>query len=146
MAVFSTNRKASFNYDIRETFEAGLSLLGWEVKSVKQSKVDLSGSYGIIRGGEVWLVNMDIRPYQPGNISEGTDTSRLRKLLLNKKEIVEMAKKIESDRLSLIPLELYEKGNRIKVKIGLGLPRNRSDKREAIKKKDISRELGKRIK
>jgi SsrA-binding protein len=89
---------------------------------------------------------MDIRPYQPGNISEGTDTSRLRKLLLNKKEIVEMAKKIESDRLSLIPLELYEKGNRIKVKIGLGLPRNRSDKREAIKKKDISRELGKRIK
>jgi SsrA-binding protein len=145
MAAFATNRKALFNYDIRESFEAGIELLGWETKSVKSGRADLSGSYGIIRNGEVWLVNLDIPLYQPNNVSGEPDISRARRALLNKKEIVEILKRTESERLSIVPLELYGKGSRVKVKLGLGFPRRKSDKREAIKKRDISREIGKKI-
>ena len=146
MAIFSTNRKALFNYDIRESLEAGIELLGWEVKSIKNGRVDLSGSYGIIRGNEVWLINLDIPLYQPKNTLDETDTSRTRRLLLNKKEIAEIFRKTESERISIIPLKLYSKNGRIKVNIGLGFPRNKLDKREAIKKRDISREIGQKIK
>lgn len=146
MSAFTTNRKASFNYDIRGSFEAGIELLGWEVKSVRSGKADLSGSYGIIRNGEVWLINLDIPLYQPKNITGEPDTSRARRVLLNKKEIAEILRLTESDRLSVVPLEMYGKGSKIKVKLGLGAPRRKADKREAIKKKDISKEVGKRIK
>ena len=146
MIAFATNRKALFNYDIRESLEAGIELLGWEVKSIKNGRVDLSGSYGIIRGNEVWLINLDIPLYQPKNILGEPDTSRTRRLLLNKKEIAEIFRKTESERVSVIPLKLYSKNGRIKVNIGLGFPRNKSDKREAIKKRDMSREIGQKIK
>jgi len=146
MANFSTNRKAFFNYDIRETLEAGIELLGWEVKSIKNNKGNLMGSYGIIRGGEVWLVNMNIPLFQPNNIVGKPDPLRIRRLLLNRKEIAEIFRKTESERLSIIPIELYCKRGRIKVKLGLGLPRRRVDKREVIKKRDIAKEIGKRVK
>jgi len=146
MANFSTNRKAFFNYDIRETLEAGIELLGWEVKSIKNNKGNLMGSYGIIRGGEVWLVNMNIPLFQPNNIVGKPDPLRIRRLLLNRKEIAEIFRKTESERLSIIPIELYGKRGRIKVKLGLGLPRRRVDKREVIKKRDIAKEIGKRVK
>jgi len=146
MPAFATNRKATFNYDIRETFEAGIELLGWEVKSVKNGRADLSGSYGILRNGEVWLVNLDIPLYQPKNTSGEPDTSRARRVLLNKSEIAEILKRTESERLSIIPLELYGKHGKVKVKLGLGFPRRKSDKREVIKKRDISKEIGQKIK
>ena len=146
MANFSTNRKAFFNYDIRETLEAGIELLGWEVKSIKNNKGNLMGSYGIIRGGEVWLVNMNIPLFQPNNIVGKPDPLRIRRLLLNRKEIAEIFRKTESERLSIIPIELYGKRGRIKVKLGLGLPRRRVDKREVIKKRDVAKEIGKRVK
>ena len=146
MTAFTTNRKASFNYDIRDSIEAGIELLGWEVKSIRSSHADLSGSYAIIRGGEVWLINMDIPPYQPKNMTAEPNTVRNRRILLNKKEIAELAKRVDSERISIIPLELYGKGSKIKVKLGLGISRKKSDKREAIKKRDIEREIGKRIK
>jgi len=146
MIAFATNRKALFNYDIRESLEAGIELLGWEVKSIKNGRVDLSGSYGIIRGNEVWLINLDIPLYQPKNILGEPDISRTRRLLLNKKEIAEIFRKTESERISIIPLKLYSKNGRIKVNIGLGFPRNKSDKREVIKKRDMSREIGQKIK
>ncbi|MFA4999256.1 MAG: SsrA-binding protein SmpB [Parcubacteria group bacterium] len=146
MPAFATNRKASFNYDIREMLEAGIELLGWEVKSVKNGRADLSGSYGIIRNGEVWLVNLDIPLYQPKNTPGEPDISRAKRILLNKKEITEILKRTESERLSIIPLELYGKHGRVKVKLGLGSPRRKADKREVIKKRDISKELGRKIK
>jgi SsrA-binding protein len=146
MAAFTTNRKAFFNYDIRDSLEAGIELLGWEVKSIRNGHADLSGSYGIIRGGEAWLVNMDIPLYQPKNIVGEPDIARTRRILLNKKEIAELLRRIESERLSVVPLELYGRGSKIKVKLGLGLPRRKSDKREAIKKRDISKEIGRRVK
>ncbi len=146
MTIFTTNRKAAFHYDIREVLEAGIELFGWEVKSIKNGFANLLGSYGIIRGGEIWLINMNIPLYQPKNIIGEPDTLRVRRLLLNKKEIAEIFRQTESERLSIIPLELYSKKGRIKVKIGLGLPRRQVDKREAIKKRDISKEIGKRIK
>jgi len=89
---------------------------------------------------------MDIPPYQPQNMISEPNTSRPRKLLLNKKEISEIEKSISSERTSIIPLELHNKGNKIKVKIGLGRSRRKADKREVIKKRDISKEVGKRIK
>ncbi len=107
MATFTTNRKATFHYDIREALEAGIELFGWEVKSIKNGLGNLLGSYGIIRGGEIWLINMDIPLYQPKNIIGEPDTLRSRRLLLNKKEIAEIFRKTESERLSIIPLELY---------------------------------------
>ena len=146
MTAFATNRKALFNYDIRESLEAGIELLGWEVKSIKNGRVDLSGSYGIIRGNEIWLINLNIPLYQPKNILGEPDVSKARRLLLNKKEIAEIFRKTESERISIIPLKLYSKNGRIKVNIGLGFPRNKSDKREVIKKRDISREIGQKIK
>jgi SsrA-binding protein len=146
MATFTTNRKASFNYDIRDSLEAGIELLGWEVKSIRNGHADLSGSYAIIRGSEVWLINMDIPPYQPKNTVGEPDTARNRRILLNKKEIAEIVKRTDSDRISIIPLELYGKGSKIKVKLGLGFPRKKSDKREVIKKRDIEKEIGRHIK
>ncbi len=146
MSAFATNRKATFNYDIRSSFEAGIELLGWEVKSVRAGRADLSGSYGIVRNGEIWLVNLDIPLYQPKNVAGEPDTSRARRVLLNKKEIAEILRATESERLSIVPLELYGKGSRLKVKLGLGSPRRKSDKREAIKKRDISKEIGQNIK
>lgn len=146
MPGYATNRKAFFNYDFRESYEAGLSLLGWETKSVREGKINLAGSYGIVRGGEIWLVNAEISPYQKSNTPEDADTSRPRRLLLKKEEIRNISRKMESERLSLIPLEIYPKRRTIKIKLALGVPRKKSDKREAVKKKDISREIGKRVK
>jgi SsrA-binding protein len=145
MAVFATNRKARFDYDIKDTLEAGVALLGPEVKSVREGKVRLTGSFAIIRGGEAYLVNTDISPYQPGNTAEDIDTARTRKLLLNRSEIAILAKAIE-DKLTIVPISLYSKGRTVKLELGIGRPRKQFDKREAIKKRDIGKEVGKRLK
>ncbi|MDD5099277.1 MAG: SsrA-binding protein SmpB [Candidatus Colwellbacteria bacterium] len=145
MPVFATNRKARFDYDIKDTLEAGVALLGSEAKSIREGKVRLTGSYAVLKNGEIWLYNMEISPYQPGNTPDDLDPARNRRLLLNKKEIVILAKAID-DRMSLIPLSLYSKGKTIKVELGIGRARRQFDKRESIKKKDIGREVGKRIK
>lgn len=145
MSVFATNRKGRFDYEIKDTLEAGVALFGSEAKSIREGKVRLTGSYAVIKNGEVWLYNMEISPYQPGNTPESLDPVRNRKLLFNKEEIALLAKAID-DRMSLIPLSLYSKGKTVKIELGIGRPRRQFDKRESIKKKDIGREVGKRIK
>ena len=146
MPVFATNRKARFDYEIKDTLEAGVALLGSEVKSIREGKVRLTSSYAIVKNGEVLLFNVEISPYQPGNLT-GTEISptRNRKLLLNKSEIAILAKAVD-DKMTLVPISFYSKGKAIKLELGIGRPRKQFDKRETIKKRDISKEVGKRIK
>ena len=139
------NRRARFDYVIAETLEAGIELLGHEVASAKRGHMELVGSYAIIRGGEAWLVNMKIAPYQQKNIREEYDPSRIRRLLLHKEELKELSGTLEGKSWSLLPLRAYLKKGIIKLEMGLGRPKKTRDKREAIKKRDTERDIQRRL-
>lgn len=140
------NRKAYFNYDIQEKFEAGIELFGYEVKSVRAGKVSLDGSHVIVRGGEAYIVGTTIQPYQSGNTPKEYEQDRTRKLLLTKKEIEELSKAGETKGLTLVPLSLYNKNRRIKLSLGIGKGKKLHDKRESIKKRDTDREMRRTLK
>lgn len=135
-----TNKKAFFNYQLTESFEAGINLYGHEVKSVRLGKADLSGSFIKIIGSEAYLVNAKIFAYQPGQV-EGYDERRTRKLLMHKNEIVSLKSKVEGSNLSLVPVSLYLSGGFVKVEVALGKGKKKYEKRESIKKKDVQRDL-----
>jgi SsrA-binding protein len=135
------NRKAYFNYEILEKYEAGIVLSGAEVKSLRKGQVSLDGSFISFRGGLPRIVGMHINPYQPGNPSADSDPRRERTLLLNKTELQELTERSESDGLAVIPLAVYLKGRRIKLSIGLARGKKKHDKRETIKKRDAEREI-----
>lgn len=134
------NRRALFDYQISEKFEAGVNLYGAEVKAVKGGHADLTGSFVKIIGSEAYLINAKIFPYQYAR-PEGYDEKRTRKLLLHKREIVSLKSKIEGANLAIVPLSLYEKKNFIKLELGIGHGKKKFEKRQAIKKKDMQREL-----
>jgi SsrA-binding protein len=135
-----TNKKAFFDYQIAETFEAGINLYGSEVKAVRLGRADLTGSFVRIIGNEAYLVNANILPYQSGQI-ENYDAQRSRKLLLHKKELISLRSKADGAGLALVPVSLYFKHGFIKLEIGLGKGKKQYDKRETIKKRDIKRSL-----
>lgn len=135
-----TNRRAFFDYQLQDFFEAGITLYGHEVKSVRLGKADLSGSFVKILGSEAYLVNAKIFPYQPGQV-EGYDQHRTRKLLMHKKEIISLKSKTEGSNLSLIPVSMYLKNGFVKLEVALGKGKKKYDKKESIKKKDIQRNL-----
>jgi SsrA-binding protein len=139
------NRKASFDYDILETFEVGIVLKGTEIKSIREGRTNLKDSYAIIRNNELFLLNMHISHYEKGNIFNHDET-RTRKLLMHKKEINKLSGKLEQGGLTLIPLKLYFKKNKAKILLGLAKGKKSYDKREAIKKKDMEREIRKEMK
>lgn len=141
MTVFIDNRKAHFNYSIEETFEAGIELSGFEVKSIKNGTGSIASSFCIVRGGEAFIIGMHIPPYQPNNIDLGYDPDRNRRLLLSKKEIKKLAEKDDIKGLTLIPISLYSKGRYIKVSIAVARGKKVFDKRETIKKRDVDREI-----
>ena len=141
MKIFSENRKAKFNYSILENFEAGIVLTGREVKSIREGKISLLGSYVVIRNEEIFLINTDISPYQPKNALSYYNPKRDRKLLLNKKEIKELIGKTKEKGLTLVPLKVYNKGAIIKIGLGLAKGKKTKDKRESIKKRDIERDI-----
>jgi len=145
-SIFAENRRAKFDYEILETFEAGIELKGFEVKAIKSGRANIAGTFAILRGGEVWLVNVDIPPYQVLNTPKEYDPTRTRKLLLNKKEIKYLTEKIRSENLTIVPLKLYNKNNLVKVMLGLARGKKKSDKREAIKKRETKREIGRTLK
>lgn len=138
MAVFAENRKAHFNYEILETYEAGIELFGFEVKAVKAGMASMPAAYAIVRDGEVYLLNVHIPPYQKNNTDTLYDPERTRRLLLKKKEIKELA---DQKKLTLVPLSMYSKGRRIKVELALARGKKLHDKRETIKKRDLDREM-----
>jgi len=143
--VLAENRRARFDYEITETFEAGIELLGHEVASAKRGHMELVGSYAIIRGGEAWLVNMKIAPYQPKNILGEHDPSRPRRLLLHREELHALEGKLDGKSWSLLPMRAYLKKSIVKLEMGLGRPKKTRDKRDTIKKRDVERDIQRRL-
>lgn len=139
------NKKAAFDYNIEETFEAGIVLKGTEIKSIRDGKANLKDSYAVIKNGEVFLLNMHISAYENGNIFNHEET-RTRKLLLHKKEILKLRDKIEISGYTLIPVKLYFKGNKAKILLGVGKGKKTFDKRESLKEKDIKRDIERALK
>ena len=146
MPVLADNRRAFHEYDIKETLEAGLVLLGHEVKAVRDGHVSLKGSYAIVRDNEAWLINAHISPYKKAGPLPGYDPTHSRKLLLHAQEIASLLGKLQSDRLTLVPLKVYTSKRRIKVALGLGKGKKQYEKRETIKKRDIEREIQRSLK
>ncbi len=146
MKVIGKNKRAYFDYKILETLEAGIVLKGFEVKSVKSGRINLGGSYAVLKKNEVWLIGVDIPPYQPKNTPKDYDSQRTRKLLLTEKEIKELIGKTKKSGLTLLPLRVYIKGPFIKVELGLGKHKKQADKREVIKKRDSDRDIRRTLK
>lgn len=139
------NRRAKFDYFVEEEYEAGIVLTGTEIKSVRNGHCNIKDSYGIIRNGEVFLLNMYIEHYKEGNIFNHSET-RSRKLLLHKKEIKKLSQAIELQGLTLVPLKLYFKDSHLKVLLGVCRGKKTYDKREVIKNREQNREAQKNIK
>jgi SsrA-binding protein len=138
------NRRARHDYTIIDTYEAGLVLSGSEVKSLRDGKANLSDAYGIVRGGEIFLINLHISVYERASYNNHEPT-RTRKLLLHKREIGRLIGAIERQGLTLIPLELYFKRGIAKVAIALGKGKKQHDKREDAKAKDADREMARAV-
>ncbi len=141
MEIFAENRTAKFDYEIIDTFEAGIALLGGEVKSIQSGRVNLTGSIIRFEKGKLALLNADIPAYQPNNASEGYVPTRPRFLLLKKNEIAKIADYLDQRTLTILPISVYNNGNLIKLKIAVGRKRKKSDKRAVIKKRETSREI-----
>ena len=141
MANLAQNRKAHFNYEMLEKMEAGIELLGIEVKSLRGGQESLDGAYVIIRGGEAYLIGATIPPYQPNNTGTDYDATRNRRLLLTKKELAELASSESKAGLTIVPLSMYNKGRKIKIEIAIAKGKKLHDKRETIKKRDTDREM-----
>lgn len=140
MRIISKNRKAFFDYSILDTYIAGIKLLGSEVKSIRINCLSISDSYGFIEDGEIFIKGMDI-PQLKTSEYDNHEPTRIRKILLKKKEINEISTSISSDKLTIIPLEIFlSESNFIKVKIGICRGKKSYDKSKAIKERDISRE------
>ena len=138
--VFAENRKARHDYTVLETIECGIVLTGTEVKSVRHGEVSLSGSYGAVLKDELWLVGADIAAYKFGNRFNHEPKS-MRKLLVHAKELRDLQLKTEAKGLTLIPLKVFLKNGRIKVDIGVCRGKQLHDKRDALKKKAMRRDL-----
>ena len=134
------NRKARFEYQIDSTYEAGLSLLGWEVKSLRAGRVQLADCYVLVRQGEAFLLGCHISPMHSASTHVNTDPQRLRKLLLHRKELNTLIGQVERKGYTLVPLSMYWVRGKVKLKIGLGKGKREHDKRAASKERDRSRE------
>lgn len=139
MSSLIQNKKAYFNYEIIEKYEAGIELFGFEVKSLKAGRGSLEGSHVTVRGQEAFVINMQIPPYQPANTPKEYDPLRNRRLLLTKKEIVSLAGAEGQKGLTIVPLSVYNKGRKLKIEIAIVRGKKKYDKRETIKKRDFER-------
>ncbi len=143
--IIATNPTAKHNYNIINSIEAGIALFGTEIKSIRNGKVNLKDSYANIKNGEIYLYNMHISPYEQGNIFN-KDPLRVRKLLLNRKEIVKLIGLIKQKGYTLVPMSLYFSGSFLKVELGIGKGKKLYDKREDIAKKDAEMRIKKAFK
>ncbi|OIO50378.1 MAG: SsrA-binding protein [Candidatus Brennerbacteria bacterium CG23_combo_of_CG06-09_8_20_14_all_44_41] len=146
MAVYAQNRKARFDYDILETFQTGIVLYGFEVKSVRAGRVDLKDSYITVKNNELWLLNAKIYPLQPKNIPATYRENRSRKILAHADEVKRMIGKIREARLTIVPLQMYNVKRYLKLECGLAKSKRAFEKRERIKKRDTEREIERSLK
>ena len=138
------NKKAYFDYFIEDTYEAGIVLTGTEIKSVRKGSSNLKDTYARVKNNEIFLINMFIAPYENGNLFNHEER-RERKLLLHKKEIYKIRDKVQKEWYSLVPLKLYLKNGKAKILLGVAKGKKTYDKRQALKEKDIKRDLQKTI-
>lgn len=146
MSTIAKNKKAYFDYEILETYEAGIELRGYEVKSVKLGHISLKGAYVTMKDNEAWLLNAHISPYQPANMPKDYNPTRSRRLLLKKSEIAGLVGKSKSQGLTAVPLSVYTKKGKIKIRIGVGSGKRKYEKRELLKKRDAMKEVGRMLK
>ncbi|BDR58815.1 SsrA-binding protein SmpB [Xylocopilactobacillus apicola] len=143
--VLATNRQARHNYEIEDTIEAGIELQGTEIKSVRAGKINLRDGYVSIKNGQANLSNVHISEYKQGNIYNH-DPLRVRRLLLHKKELKRLAKEVDQDGMTIVPLKVYLKHGFAKVLIGVAKGKKNYDKRESLKQKELKRELQRNFK
>ena len=141
MTDYIRNKKATFDFELLETFEAGVVLLGTEVKALRTGKASLNGAYVVIRGDEAWLLGASISPYQVANTPKNYDPERTRKLLLKPKELNELKQKGEQPGLTIIAIKCYNKKRHIKLQIALARGKKKADKREKLKERDSKRDI-----
>ena len=146
MANYVTNKKARFDYEILDSFEAGISLLGTEVKSVRGGQGKLEGGHVVVRGGEAFLVGASIPAFQKANAPDEFDPERPRKLLFSKKELTKLEQESEKKGLTLVPIRLYNNGRNLKLEVALARGKKTHDKRESIKARDVKRDLDRELK
>jgi SsrA-binding protein len=139
------NRKAYFEYHILEEFEAGIVLLGSEVKSIRMGNVTLTDSFIYLKSGEVWIKNFKVARYKQTHLSEKHEDNREKKLLLTKIQIVKISRMMEDKGITCVPLQVFTKNNKLKVKVGVVKGKKLYDKKESIKKKDIQREIKRQL-
>jgi SsrA-binding protein len=142
--IIATNKKAYHDYFIDEVLEAGMVLLGTEVKSLRLGKANLKDAFCRIMGGELYVNNLHISPYEFGN-RENHDPTRVRKLLVHRTELDKLTRKVEEKGLSLVPTKLYFKNGRVKIEIGVARGKKLHDKRETLKRKEADREMARAI-
>jgi SsrA-binding protein len=142
--MITVNRQAYHDYVVERTIEAGIALMGTEIKSIRDGKVNLRGAYALARNGELWLENAHIAVYDHGN-RYNHEPTRNRKLLLHRREIDQLQAKVETRGLTLIPLKLYLKGGKAKIELGLCRGKKLYDKRDAIAERDAKREIERTI-
>ena len=146
MSTYARNKKAHFDFEILEVFEAGLVLLGTEVKSIRAGRVKLDGGHILVRGGEAYLVNASIAAFQPINTQKSYDPERVRKLLLNQKQLALLHRQTEQSHLTAIPLSLYNKGGKIKLEMAIARGKKKADKRESLRERDVKRDIDRTLK
>ncbi len=143
---YANNKKAHFDFEILEALEAGLVLLGTEVKSVRAGRAKLDGGYIVVRGGEAYLVGVSIPAWQPANASKSYDPERPRKLLLKEKELTKVTQSTDKQGLTAVALSLYNSGRNIKLSFGIAKGKKKADKRETLKARDVKREIERTLK
>ncbi len=146
MANLIEHRRVRFDFELQKTYEAGMELLGGEVKSLRAHHGKLEGAHVTVRGGEAYLIGMEIPPYQSQPISEGYEAQRNRRLLLNKTELRELSEAEETRGLTIVPIAVYNKGRVIKISIAIAKGKKKGDKRETIKKREAEREIARAMK
>ncbi|KND50339.1 MAG: SsrA-binding protein [Parcubacteria bacterium C7867-007] len=139
------NKKAGLRFEVLKSFQAGIELTGAETKSLRARQGSLEGARVLVRGGEAYIVGMSISPYQVANTPAGYESDRLRRLLLNKKEIAEILEAESKKGLTVVPFEVYNSGRYLKMRIAIVRGKNKADKREDIKRRDDEREIGRVI-
>jgi SsrA-binding protein len=140
------HKKARLEYEILEELEAGIELLGFEVKALRAHKGKLEGSHVIVRNNEAYIVGMSVPPYQPANTQKDYDPERTRRLLLTKKELAALSGYEGQKGLTVVPISVYNKGNKLKVRVAVARGRKKYDKRAVLKKRDTEREIRRTLK
>jgi SsrA-binding protein len=145
------NKKVFFNYEVQDTFEAGIELFGYEVKSIKSQQGNLEGAYVVVKGGQAYLTGMTIPPFQVGNTPKEYEPTRSRKLILHKKEIKKLLDIVDAGGkgnggLTIVPISLYNNRGKIKVEVSIAKGKKKADKRQTIQKRETDREIQREFK